>query len=532
MSVGERCVVVGAGPTAVAAAKALIAAGRAVTVIDTGLTLEPAREAARQRMAATVPAEWDPADVAMTSFQASGTGGRGFKRLFGSDVVFRDDGVLDLHVDPEVGARPSYSLGGLSNIWGSGLLPYTDEDMAGWPVGFDDLAEGYRAVLSFLPYAAEEDGFVERYPLLREPDGPLLRTAAGEALLARMRRHGPALRAAGYTFGPPRLAVRVGHPAPQQGCVYCRHCLDGCPYGHIYTAADTIEELRRDGAIDYRPGLHVDRVREHDDGVALEVSSLDGGQPSTLGADRVFLAAGVFSTTIILQRSGLLPARAEILDSQALYLPFVWVGRVGQTGREPGHTLAQTLVVLEDPDVASKPIHMALYSYSDGTSERAREVHPRISALLGPALEAITRRLTIGICFFHSQDSDRVASAWNPHTDAVRLEAVSNQGRAATIARFQRALLRSLGRIGIVPLAPLAELAPAGGGMHFGGSAPMRERPGFGETDTLGRPSGARAIHVVDSSCFPCVPGGAITFSAMANSHRIATAAAAGESQP
>ncbi len=51
------CVVVGAGPTAVAAAKALLTAGERVIVLDTGLTLEPEREHARRRMAATTPAE-------------------------------------------------------------------------------------------------------------------------------------------------------------------------------------------------------------------------------------------------------------------------------------------------------------------------------------------------------------------------------------------------------------------------------------------------------------------------------------------
>ena len=79
--------------------------------------------------------------------------------------------------------------------------------------------------------------------------------------------------------------------------------------------------------------------------------------------------------------------------------------------------------------------------------------------------------------------------------------------------------------IGLIPLTPLAEVAPAGGGYHYGGSIPMRSRPRFGESDTLGRPTPTRLIHVVDGSCFPSVPGGAITFSAMANSHRIATAA-------
>jgi choline dehydrogenase-like flavoprotein len=519
-------VVVGAGPTAVAAAKALVAAGERVIVLDTGLVLEPEREGARRRMAATTPRMWQPSDLALTSYAADGTTGQGYKRLFGSDLAFRDDGVLELSVAPGVGARPSYALGGLSNVWGSGLLPYTDRDLAGWPIAASDLAEGYRAVLDFLPYAAEEDELAELYPIVRTPDGPLIRTQAGEALLARLRRHRRALAAAGYRFGASRLAVRVGHPAPSNGCVYCGHCLDGCPYGHIYNAAHTIEELRLQGLIEYRSGVHVDRVSERDGEVLVEATALAGGPGIAVRAPRAFLAAGAISTTVILQRSGLLGARAEIADSQALYLPFLWAGRTGRTGREPGHTLAQTSIVLDDPSVCANPIHITLYTYNDGLSERARASHPRLSALLGPALDSVTRRLAIGICFFHSEDSDRVATRWDQHDQSVCLDPVLNPTTPATVGRFQRALRRSLGRIGLVPLASLAEVAPPGGGFHYGASIPMSSSPAFGECDTLGRPSATRRVHVVDGSCFPSIPGGAITFSAMANSHRIASAAA------
>lgn len=525
----EPCIVVGAGPAGAAAARALAAAGERVIVLDTGLSLEPEREEARRRMAATTPEMWQPADVARTRFSADGTDGRGYKRLFGSDLAFRDDRVLELSADPGVGARPSYALGGLSNVWGAGLLPYTDADLAGWPITPSELAEGYRAVLEYVPYAAEDDEFAERYPLLRAPDGPLIRTQAGEALLARLRRHRRALADAGYHFGAPRLAVRVGHPAPSSGCSYCGHCLDGCPYGHIYNAAQTIEELRNEGLIEYRPGLHVDRVAERDGEIHVEATALAGGPGVSLRAPRTFLAAGVVSSTVILQRSGLLGARAEIADSQAVYLPFAWVGPVGRTGREPGHTLAQTSLVLDDPAVCANPIHITLYTYNDGLSERARAAHPRLSAPLGPMLDSITRRLVVAICSIHSDDSDRIVASWAQGSESVRLDQVVNPATAVTVGRFQRALLRSLGPIGLVPLAPLAEIAPTGGGYHYGGSIPMSSSPAFGECDTLGRPSATRRIHVVDASCFPSIPGGAITFSAMANSHRIATAAMRGD---
>ena len=52
----------------------------------------------------------------------------------------------------------------------------------------------------------------------------------------------------------------------------------------------------------------------------------------------------------------------------------------------------------------------------------------------------------------------------------------------------------------------------------------MRERPGELECDLLGRPQGLERIHLVDSSTFPSIPSTTITFTIMANAHRIASA--------
>jgi choline dehydrogenase-like flavoprotein len=526
MSDQAAWVIVGGGPATAAAAKALVSAGRRPVVLDTGLQLEPEREAARRRMAATARASWSAADLALSRYSAAGASVAAYKRLFGSDVAFRDDGVLELSAEPDVGARPSYASGGLSNVWGAGVMPYGDRELEGWPIGSGDLVAASAAVLDFIPYAAEEDELAQRYPLLVKPDGPLLRSAAGEAVLARLRAHADALAGAGFHFGASRLAVRVGHPAPENGCVYARHCLEGCPYGHIYNAAQTIEQLRRDGLIDYRPGLHVERLRECDGAVTIEAARLDGSPRVSLQGARVFLAAGALSSTFILQRSALLPERSEILDSQTLYVPFLWAGRAGATGREPGHTLAQAFLVLDAPEVCAHPVHISLYTYNEGLSERAQASHPALSRLLGPMLDASTRHLVIGICFFHSDDSHRIVSACAPGSPAVRLAAAHNEASPAIVRGFLRALARSLAPLGLVPLLPLAEAPPAGGGFHYGGSVPMRARPAAGESDTLGRPTPAERIHVVDAACFPSVPGGTVTFPAMANAHRIATTVA------
>ena len=50
----------------------------------------------------------------------------------------------------------------------------------------------------------------------------------------------------------------------------------------------------------------------------------------------------------------------------------------------------------------------------------------------------------------------------------------------------------------------------------------MARHPHGWQSDLLGRPAGLRRIHVVDAACWPSVPSGPVTLTAMANAHRIA----------
>jgi choline dehydrogenase-like flavoprotein len=76
-----------------------------------------------------------------------------------------------------------------------------------------------------------------------------------------------------------------------------------------------------------------------------------------------------------------------------------------------------------------------------------------------------------------------------------------------------------------LPLARLLEIGAAGRGYHIGGSFPMRRAPGRLESDRWGRPYGFERVHAVDASVFPSIPAAPITFTVMANAHRIAAEA-------
>ena len=53
------------------------------------------------------------------------------------------------------------------------------------------------------------------------------------------------------------------------------------------------------------------------------------------------------------------------------------------------------------------------------------------------------------------------------------------------------------------------------------GTFPMSERPAATQTDVLGRPAGWHRVHAVDATVLPSIPPTTITFSVMANAHRI-----------
>jgi choline dehydrogenase-like flavoprotein len=107
----------------------------------------------------------------------------------------------------------------------------------------------------------------------------------------------------------------------------------------------------------------------------------------------------------------------------------------------------------------------------------------------------------------------------------LRITPEIDRAASGRVRKVVRKLLRHAAALRAMPLEPLLQIAPPGRGFHSGGTLPMRAAPQPFESDTLGRPQGWHRLHVVDSSVLPSIPATTITYSVMANAHRIATAA-------
>jgi ferredoxin len=513
--------VIGSGPAGVACAKALLARGVRVLMLDAGIELEPGRAKIVRQFAETKPAAWNPDQVAgLKAGLAADATGVPLKMVFGSDFPYRETEDKIPWQNHGTSLKPSLALGGLSNVWGAAMLPYRDTDIAHWPVKNSDLVPHYRAVTEITGLAAQRDDLEEIFPLHCENPGDLQPSRQANLLFGNLKQHRDELRARGWHFGRARVAVRAAANAKGGGCVHCGFCLYGCPYGCIYNSADTVRELRTDKNFTYERDVIVTKLRENSEKVFIEGFHRETCAPLSFEADRAYLAAGVIPTAQILLRSqNAYDQPLTLRDSQYFLFPLVLARRTRDVPAEALYTLSQLFIELSNPKISRRSVHLQIYTYSDIIGQAVRKSLGPLKMFARPLEE----RMVVVQGYLHSDESPTIAMTLkrNGEKDFLQLDAQPNPETRRTIKKVLRELLSQTRRLGGIIVPPMLQLAEPGRGFHTGGSIPMRENPKPFESDCLGRPHGWSRVHAVDASVLPGVPATTITFSVMANAHRI-----------
>ncbi len=509
-------IVIGSGPAGISCAKALLASGAAVRMIDGGAQLEDARTQSLETLSATASHAWDGKSTAwLREGMEAAVEGIPLKLAYGSDFPYRTMPGAPIIEGEGVNTKFSMGKGGLSVVWGSAILPFRQHDLQGWPVSAEELAPHYRAVLGFMPAAQDGNDFGDFFPTFASKNPAMPLSAQAQALLTKLEAHRSGLKQEGIRFGRSRLAVE------SQSCVRCGLCMYGCPYGLIYSTAQTVDALADIPGFQYSPGLVAQRIEETADSVRIHCIS-GQGLPETIEGTRAFVGAGVLaSTALMLHSLDAWDTPVTLTESHYFLLPMLRLAGVPNFTRGDLHTLAQLFLEILDPDLSPNTIHLQTYTYND-------LFEAPIAQKLGPLSrvfpwKAFLSRLYLFQGYLHSDHS--------PTTEARLLR--QGEGRALVLHATQRPeadlilkrLIRKLARLrsstGMLPLSPLLRRGEPGRGFHTGSSFPMSAEPTGLESDRLGRVGGLRRTHVVDSSVLPSIPATTITYTVMANAHRI-----------
>ena len=503
--------IVGSGPSGVSLAHALLARGRKVTMIDGGARLETDKDALRAELASCAPQDW-PAGL-LDRYKAGQFGGEpGSIRRFGSGFAILD-GARTFAADGGVGLRASHAAGGLSNFWGSAVLPNRQADIANWPVSAEELAPHYRAVAGFMPIAASPGALDAALPaFVPDADKGLPPSPQGAALMKRLTAREADLRKDGLIWGQARQAVA-------QECKLCGLCLHGCPWGFIFNADQAVAALRAEARFTYLPGQVVRSIA--DSAEAATVHLQDGQEQR---AERVYLASGVLETArLVLTSFRDLAPDLALKDSQHMFTPMLHSWSAGaDPATAQAHALTEVFLEMEIPQLAPTLFHSQLYTWNEFY---AREMVAKYGKLpgLGAVFSRLAKRLIVAQTFLHSDLSSTIRLTLAPDGRLnARHEPNAAMEPAMTVVRARLAKL--MRRVGLYALTFAGHAGAPGSSFHAGSTLPM-SRSADALTDPAGRLRGTARVHVVDASVLPSIPATTITFSVMANAHRIGSIA-------
>src|SRR5262249_22832768 len=178
-----------------------------------------------------------------------------------------------------------------------------------------------------------------------------------------------------------------------------------------------------------------------------------------------------------------------------------------------------------DKAISAKWIHLQLSTYNDII---VQELETKLGGYAWSKQLAkllILGRLAALSGYLHSSEAIPIR---------VRLGARAEDGRqpftligseepecARKITSVIRKLTRNALQTSLIPLSYMAYFGKPGEGNHIGGVFPMRKQPGLHETSILGELPAFRGVHLIDASVLPDLPSAPLTYTVMANAHRI-----------
>ncbi len=528
-------VVVGAGLTGVQAAQTLLEGGASVVMLDGGATGNPSLEPPVDRPFLSLRTD-DPAQHRYFLGEhmeavATPAGRPGSQltptRKFVMDGVerwlrFRSDSFTPME---------SLAQGGLGNAWGVGCYHFSDRDLesAGLPVA--EIRDGYQVIADRIGVQGTDDdtspfcgGNVKGFQPVMEMD------AGASALYARYRRRRESMVRSGVYVGRPALAVLTEPRDGRRPINYDNMDFYTDQRETAYRPWITLKALTRNPRFEYRGNIVVTAFAEAPDGIDVQGFILGSDERTRVSvrARKLVLCAGALGSMRIVARSmnhGL-GHPFPILTNPCDYLLGVQPSRIGKPLGERTASFAQLAVFYRPPgEDAVAYSGGSIYSYQALMLFRLAREAPLAFALSRDLLQYLqTSLLMIGMTYPDwpvpenflklAPDPD------SPTGDVLTAEYGLSSRQAMMRSKTLGAIRRTFPSMGCFIASSVR--GKNGFSSHYAGTIPYSNEERAFALAPDGRLYGTHSVYVADGSGFRFLPALGLSWTIMANAHRIA----------
>lgn len=411
----------------------------------------------------------------------------------------------------------SLAKGGLANAWGAGVYRFTDADLNGFPINYSDLSPYYDELTRHLGVSGANDDLVPWFHNDDDLMAPIRLCGMAADLLERYEKKRRTFNDQGTFIGRARLAVLTSAHRGRLPYAYehMEFFLPGIEA--VYTPAFTLDELIREGRVDYRPGWLVERFAETEGGIDVYARPVAGGEIRSFRSRKLLLGAGALNTArIVLSSAGDMQARLPIMDNRMACFPVFRLDRLGMAIEPEDASVGQLNIVCEGVE-GSGAVQATFY----GTNGPLR------TDVIGDLPFPVRAARTL---LKHTASATALTMLFYP--GMVRPENYLCLMENGTLNinylpqshthLLEHKLIRLFRKVGYYSHPALLQYPPVGSGLHYAGMLPMRKNPGHYECYPNGRLAGACGVYIIDGACFSALPSKNLTFTIMANAMRIA----------
>ncbi len=420
--------------------------------------------------------------------------------------------------------------GGLGAGWGAGACTFSTAEMKLVGIDPEVMALCYSRVARSVGLSLDPGDYTAALVCDLAGAQPALRVDENaQALLAVYRRKREPLNKHGFFLGKAPLAVltrdRERAGILRRACAYHNMDYYSDHGGAVYRPSHTLAELKNEREFEHLRGYLAMEFSETGDHVSVRCRSLAGGEPVTLQARKVVLAAGALnSARLVLASCRKFGSRLPLLSNEVRFLPCLNLSMLGRPQRSRKCSLAQLVGVSSRSD--GDLLISYFFSYDSLLLFRLVREMP-LPVRLGHVLaRTIVHSLVIATLHFPDRFTrlkwirvpEPASGAGLPELEAeCRLTFLEEEQIEEDTGRLKR----HLRRLGCHPLAVINR--GSGTAVHYGGTLPFEESgEPFLTCGSDGRLNGTRGVYVADSAPWRFLPAKGLTLTIMANARRVA----------
>lgn len=519
-------IVIGSGPAAVMAAQTLVEAGKEVLMLDFGNELDSCAESPEGGDFLSLRENDSRQHRYFLGNEFEGLPDNRIKtgaQLTPSRKIMIRDVNDYLPVDSK-NFYPMESLakGGLGRGWGLGTYAYSDGELQKTGLPLDQMKSAYQVVADRIGVSVGDDE-IKEYLVgnLKNTLPPIKPDNSISMLFDKFKKLN--IKEKMY-LGSPAMAILTSDFKGRLATDYSDMDFYDDTRKSAWRAQFVVDDLMNYPDFKYMKGYLVLKFVEDADKVVVTVLNTIKGIKEDFYAKKLFLTGGALSSARILLRS-LDVEKLSLLCNPYTYMPAINLAMVGKPLSKLKSSMAQAMMIYDPDGKNDDLVSVAIYTYRSLLLQRLIEQSPLNTRANFSIFSVLQSAFVVaGIHhpdIFRESNNLRLKNADTKTGDVLVANFEITKEEREIIMKRESVIKSVFKRIGVFPIK---RLDPGfGSSIHYAGTIPARTNPSLGESHLDGRVEGCKKVYSADSSQFNFLPAKGVTFSLMANAHRVAS---------